>query len=87
MADEREGEELKGGSPANENKLQTQGREANAAQPLNEADDNGGAERYPETRSFTQGADDADSGAGTDASVSANEGRLGRGADPAEGKR
>lgn len=87
MADEREGGEIKGQSPANENRLQTQGREANAAQDLNASDDNGGAERYPETRSFAQGAEDADSGAETDSSVSANEGRLGRGADPVEGKR
>lgn len=87
MADEREGEELKGQSPANENRLQTEGREANAAQDLNASEDNGGPERYPETRSFAQGAEDADSGAGTDSSVSANEGRLGRGADPVEGKR
>jgi hypothetical protein len=30
--------------------MNTEGREANAAQPLNAADDNGGAERYPSVR-------------------------------------
>jgi hypothetical protein len=81
--------------------IQTEGREANAAQPLNQADDKGGAERYPpvksddgveatpEDRSFggdanpqpRQGAGDGS------APASANDGRLGPGGDPAEGKR
>jgi hypothetical protein len=89
------------GSPQNDN-LQTEGRKENAAQPLDAAQDSGGAERYPpegkddgvesvaEDRSFAgehanpeprQGAGDS----GPDPSV--NEGRLGAGGDPAEGKR
>ena len=35
---------------ANEDSIQTGGREGNAAQSLNAADDNGGAERYPSVR-------------------------------------
>ncbi len=81
--------------------INTDGRKANAALPLNAAKDNAGAERYPsvrqddgvepsdETRSFDpprnpnppQGAGDGP------IPPSANEGRLGPGADPAEGKR
>jgi hypothetical protein len=49
MADEREGQQ-KTGTPANEDKIQTGGRQSNAAQPLNAADDNGGPERYPAVR-------------------------------------
>jgi hypothetical protein len=104
--------------------MNTDGREANAAQPLNAAEDNAGAERYPavrqddavertgrteavtgqsgevsagssgegssEPRSFDPAADAPTprQGAG-DGSIpsSANEGRLGPGADPVEGKR
>ncbi|MFN3511834.1 MAG: hypothetical protein ACK41C_02215 [Phenylobacterium sp.] len=70
-------------------RLQSQGRDENAAQPLDAAADNAGAERYPPTR-----ADD-----GLDRSfepkvrnetapaASPNEGRLGPAADPSEGKR
>lgn len=85
-----------------DDKINTEGRKANAAQPLNAADDNAGAERYPparrddavegagEARSFDPAADAPTSrqGAGdTSPPASANEGRLGPGADPAEGKR
>jgi hypothetical protein len=91
---------------ADEDKIQTAGRDANAAQPLNAADDNAGPERYPsvrqddavertgradavtgETRSFDpnptprQGAGD---GSGPNAK---QDGQLGAGGDPAEGKR
>lgn len=31
-------------------RIQSEGREANAAQPLNAAEDHGGAERYPAVR-------------------------------------
>ncbi|HET6971269.1 MAG TPA: hypothetical protein VFH92_09090 [Phenylobacterium sp.] len=82
--------------------VQTQGRKDNAAQPLEASDDTKGAERYPpegkddaagragEDRSFggehanpepRQGAGDG----GPDPSV--NQGHLGPGGDPAEGKR
>jgi hypothetical protein len=89
-------------TPGNDN-LQSGGRKDNAAQPLDAADNTAGAERYPpegkddgvgrespEDRSFggeranpepRQGAGDG----GPDPSV--NEGRLGPGGDPAEGKR
>ncbi|HVI31873.1 hypothetical protein [Phenylobacterium sp.] len=84
-----------------DDKINTEGRKANAAQPLNAADDNAGAERYPparrddsveasgETRSFDPSADAPTprQGAGDTSPTSANEGRLGPGADPAEGKR
>lgn len=54
--------------------LQTPGRRANAAQPLDAAKDNAGAERYPdEGRSF-----ETESSPG---------GHMGPGGDPAEGKR
>ena len=55
-------------------RLQTPGRRENAAQPLDAADDNAGAERYPEPRSFAPPRTD-------------QEGRLGPAGDPAEGKR
>jgi hypothetical protein len=85
-----------------DDKIQSEGRKDNAAQHLNAAPDNAGAERYPPTnkddsidtaggekRSFEgvenpqprQGAGDG----GPDPSV--NQGRMGPGADPAEGKR
>ena len=78
--------------------IQSRGRKHNAAQPLNAADDNTGVERYPpvdrddsvtrpdrtqsspsETRAFQNGRRDVD--------PSVNQGRLGPGGDPAEGKR
>lgn len=84
---------------AGDDKINTEGRRENAAQPLNESDNKGGPERYPavrqddavegEARSFEKtGNPEPRQGAG-DSTVppSANEGRLGPGADPAEGKR
>ncbi|WP_411287629.1 hypothetical protein [Phenylobacterium sp.] len=79
-----------------EDKLQTPGREANAAQPLDAPKDQGGVERYPtvrrddgvagEKRSFDpplkQGAGD-----GSAPPKAAADGHLGPGGDPAEGKR
>lgn len=61
--------------PTNDNKpLQSDGRAKNAAQPLDAAKDNAGAERYPdESRSF-----DTDAPPG---------GHMGSGGDPSEGKR
>jgi hypothetical protein len=47
MADEREGAEGPRRSPAGEDRIQSGGRQENAAQPLNAAHDHGGAERYP----------------------------------------
>jgi hypothetical protein len=92
-----------------EDKMQTPGREDNAAQPLNASDNKGGPERYPavrqddavegagvpedmtgERRSFDPAKNAPPSppkGAGDATPVSTNNGRLGPGADPAEGKR
>jgi hypothetical protein len=79
--------------------IQSDGRDANAAQPLNASDNKAGAERYPkvrqddavagETRAFKgKGNPEPPQGAGdTTVPPSANEGRIGPGADPAEGKR
>ena len=89
------------GGQSDDDRIQTDGREANAAQPLNAADKNKGAERYPpvskddavekpqgEARSFGGDNPEPPRGAGdTSAPPSANEGRLGPGGDPAEGKR
>jgi hypothetical protein len=88
--------------PPIDNRVQSTGRQANAAEPLNAAPDNAGAERYPsvdrddgvtrpstEQRSFKGPANpQPPQGAGDGGPpTSANEGRLGPGADPAEGKR
>jgi len=113
MADEREGQEIKPGGAASKDKVQTSGREANAAQPLNAAGENAGPERYPsagrddsvertgrnapatgEGRAFAppqnpeppQGAGDS-SAPPSATPPSTTDGRLGPGADPAEGKR
>jgi len=43
-----------GHQPANEDEIQSKGRKDNAAQPLNAAEPNAGAERYP-----SAGKDDA----------------------------
>jgi hypothetical protein len=93
MADERAGAPEPKPDVATESKIQTGGREANAAQPLNAADDHGGAERYPqvdqtdgvqaESRSFDPPAPREGPG---DTSVP-KPGRMGPGGDPAEGKR
>ncbi len=47
MADEREGTGAPPPSPADRDTIQSGGREANAARPLNAAPDEGGPERYP----------------------------------------
>lgn len=86
----------------NDDKIQSEGRKGNAAQHLNVAEPNAGAERYPrvskddgveapakERRSF-EGAQNPQprQGAGDGGpNPSVNQGRLGPGADPAEGKR
>lgn len=85
---------------ADPNKINTEGREKNAAQPLNEASDKGGPERYPpvakddsvqasEGRSFDPKADATPrQGAGDgSAPASTQDGRTGPEGDPAEGKR
>ena len=85
--------------PATEDKIQTGGRKENAALPLNTSKNERGAERYPpvlqddaveapgEERSFG-GKPQPKQGAGDSSAppVSTNEGRLGPGGDPAEGK-
>jgi hypothetical protein len=90
-----------GERPANDDKIQTGGREANAAQPLNASDNEQGPERYPPVRqddavetgetarSFDTGSNNPEprQGAGdTTTPSSTNDGRLGPGGDPAEGK-
>ena len=86
----------------NDDKIQSEGRKDNAAQHLNAAEPNAGAERYPpagrddgverpagERRSF-EGVENPQppQGAGDGGPDPAvNQGRLGPGADPAEGKR
>jgi hypothetical protein len=86
---------------ADQDKLNTEGREKNAAQPLDAANDKGGPERYPpvakddsiqpgERRSFDPRADAPTprQGAGDgSAPASTQEGRTGPEGDPAEGKR
>lgn len=84
---------------AGDDKIQSEGRRENAALPLNADKNTGGPERYPavrqddavdgEDRSFAEGNPQPRQGAGDGPAVppSANEGRLGPGADPAEGKR
>ena len=93
-----------------DDKIQSEGRKDNAAQHLNSAPDNAGAERYPPTkkddaidpvaaggeqRSF-EGVESKDSlenpqprqGAGDGGpDPSVNQGHMGPGGDPAEGKR
>jgi hypothetical protein len=86
MADEREGRSAQDAGPSKRDELQTAGRRRNAAQPLN-AEDRGGPERYPETRTFAPGADDHEDDPDRDASGSLNHERLGSAGDPAEGKR
>ena len=49
MADEREDAPEPDDKVANRDHIQTGGRESNAAQPLNAAEDHGGPERYPST--------------------------------------
>jgi hypothetical protein len=97
---------------ADDDKLQSQGRSENAAQPLDAGKGKGGAERYPsvdqhdavertgraeevtgEDKSFSSPIQNEAAGMGDattdgeDVPHSANEGRLGPGGDPVEGKR
>jgi len=93
MADERAGAQEPPRNPAGQDTIQSGGRKANAAQPLNASNNHGGPERYPavdqtdavhgETRAF---APAPRQGAGDGSPIATNEGRLGPGADPAEGK-
>lgn len=84
-----------------DDKIQSEGRKDNAAQHLNAAPDNAGAERYPPTnkddsvsptgerRSF-EGVENPQprQGAGDDQpDPSVNQGHMGPDGDPAEGKR
>jgi hypothetical protein len=91
MADERERAPQPKPAAASESKIQTGGRKMNAAQPLNAADDHGGAERYPqaadEQRSFKPGANPAPRQGAGDTSAAPDEGLQGPRGDPAEGKR
>ena len=102
MADEREGQHSDVRREAEKGRVQTAGRDDNAAKPLNTSPDEGGPERYPSVRQ-----DDAVEGAAEhrsfDPSVSAPTPRQGAGdtapeaarqggfegpqCDPAEGKR
>ena len=50
MADERDQQGNDTRPVADKDKIQTTGREENAAQPLNASDDDGGPERYPSVR-------------------------------------
>ena len=96
MADEREGARQPKPDAASKDKIQSGGREANAAQPLNAAEPTGGPERYPsvdqtdavvgERRSFDPSADAPTPRQGAGDS-SADAGHLGPRGDPAEGKR
>jgi hypothetical protein len=85
MADERAGAEGPQKDPANRNKIQTGGREENAAQPLNAAPDHGGPERYPLV-DRTDGVQSESRSFRPDIPTSTTEGRMGPGADPCEGK-
>jgi hypothetical protein len=93
MADEREGAQQGSRDAASESKIQSGGREANAAQPLNAAENKGGPERYPpanrtdgvESRSFDPSADAPTPRQG--AGDTTARGHMGPGGDPAEGKR
>ena len=67
---------------ADQDKLNTDGRKANAAQPLNEAGDKGGAERYPPVRQD----DSVQPGEGRSFQPAPRQG-AGDGSAPAEGKR
>jgi hypothetical protein len=103
MADQREGADGPRRSPANKDRTQSGGREANAAQPSNAARERGGPERYPsvdqtdaiepagpagEPRSFDPSADaPTQRYAGDGLPASTSDGRLGPQGDPAEGRR
>lgn len=72
-------------------RIQSEGRRKNGAEPLNAAEDHGGPERYPAVRkddAVETGNPQPRQGAGDGAPpASTHEGRLGPGSDPAEGKR
>ena len=97
MADEREGATPSRPAPATKSKIQTAGRQANAAQPLNAASDRGGPERYPkvdqsdavqgEARSFDPSADAPTPRQGAGDGTAPGGRHMGPGGDPAEGKR
>ena len=95
MADEREGAHQPPPQPASETRIQSGGRQENAAQPLNAAEDRGGPERYPpgdravESRSFNPAADAPTPrpDAGDPSPDATQQGRVGPEGDPAEGKR
>jgi hypothetical protein len=93
MADERAGAQTPRPDAASKDKIQSGGRSTNAAQPLNAADDHGGAERYPdpERRSFDPAADAPAprQGAGdpsAEAEASPPGRHMGPEGDPVEGK-
>lgn len=75
--------------------IQSEGRDGNAAQPLNASENKGGAERYPKVRQddAVAGEDRAFSGSANPeppqgaGDTSPTQDRTGPGADPAEGKR
>lgn len=69
-----------------DDKLQTPGRKANAAQPLDAAKDQGGVERYPAVRRDDGVTGEKRSFDPAPSKVPAD-GHLGPGGDPAEGKR
>jgi len=95
--------------PEDKDKIQSEGRQDNAAQHVNAAPDNAGAERYPpvdrddsietpaggERRTFEgvenpeprQGAGDGGPERKREPDPSVNQGHMGPGGDPAEGKR
>jgi hypothetical protein len=96
MADEREGADGPAKPVANDDKIQTPGREANDARPLNAADNDGGPERYPSTRrdpaegrSFDPRADAPTprQGAGDGSAGARQDGFEGPQGDPSEGRR
>lgn len=97
MADEREGASQARPDPASKSKIQTGGRQSNAAQPLNAAPDRGGPERYPEPNPGAQSPEEKRSFASRDApaprqgagdsTAPDEEGLLGPRGDPVEGKR
>lgn len=86
---------------AGDDKITTEGRKTNAAQPLNAAKDNDGAERYPsvgrddsveagdqgEARSFDPPAGGPTRQGAGDGSAPSADDLTGPAGDPAEGKR
>jgi hypothetical protein len=96
MADERQGQEGSTRRVADKDRIQTAGRKANDALPLNAPKDEGGPERYPsvrqddavEARSFDPGVDSGvDPRADAPAPEPSNAGRVGPDGKPAEGAR